>query len=255
MSLLQSNTSQLDFYDALTPLLSFSLVRAEIGKQSFGMHRLVQLSMRTWLEADKQLSKWIKESIRALTAAFPSGDYKTWADCQVLLPYAIEAISYITGDKDDMLNQAEIALSTGWYLYRTGEYKPAEKVMRMLVEARQKVLGAEHPDTLTSVSQLGSVLERQGKYKEAEAMHRRALEGLEKALGAEHPDTLTSVSQLGSVLESQGKYEEAEAMHRRDLEGLEKALGAEHLDTLTSVSQLGSVLERQGKYEEAEAMH
>jgi tetratricopeptide (TPR) repeat protein len=28
-------------------LLSFSLVRAEISKQSFEMHRLVQLSMRT----------------------------------------------------------------------------------------------------------------------------------------------------------------------------------------------------------------
>ncbi|KAF1949112.1 hypothetical protein CC80DRAFT_555727, partial [Byssothecium circinans] len=51
-----------------------------------------------------------------------------------------------------------------------------------------------HPGTLTSVSQLGSVLERQGKYEEAEAMHQRALEGREKVLGREHPDTLTSVS-------------------------------------------------------------
>jgi hypothetical protein len=32
------------------------------------------------------------------------------------------------------------------------------------------VLGVEHPDTLTSVSNPGSVLSRQGKYEEAEAM-------------------------------------------------------------------------------------
>ncbi|KAH0565003.1 hypothetical protein GP486_001601 [Trichoglossum hirsutum] len=174
ISLLQNNTSQLDFDDALAPLLSFSLVRAEIGKQSLEMHRLVQLSMKSWLKADEQLNKWIKESIKVLTAAFPSGDYKTWADCQVLLPHAREAISHVTGDEEDVLNQAKIALSTGWYLYLRGEYKTAEKVVRMSVEVSEKVLGLEHPDTLTSISNLGSVLERQGKYEEAKKMNRRA---------------------------------------------------------------------------------
>ena len=255
ISLLQNNTSQLDFDDALVPLLSFSFVRAEIGKQSFEMHRLVQLSMRRWLEADKQLSKWIKESIRVLTAAFPSGDYKTWADCQVLLPHAREAISHVTEDEEDVLNQAKIAFSTGWYLYLRGEYKTAEKVVRMSVEGNEKVRGREHLDTLTSVSDLGLVLESQGKYEEAEAMHRRALKGYEKVLGPEHPHTLTSVNNLGLVLERQGKYEKAEAMHRRALEGREKMLGPEHPDTLISVNNLGSVLRSQGKYEEAEAMH
>jgi len=46
-SLLQDNTSKLDFADALAPLLSFSLMRAEIGKQLFEMHRPVQLAMRS----------------------------------------------------------------------------------------------------------------------------------------------------------------------------------------------------------------
>jgi len=62
------------------------------------------------------------------------------------------------------------------------------------LEGREKVLGPEDPDTLTSVSNLGSVLNGLGKYEEAEAMHQRALEGREKVLGPEDPDTLTSVS-------------------------------------------------------------
>ena len=86
----------------------------------------------------------------------------------------------------------------------------------MVLVAQERVLGPEHPDTLTSVSRLSSVLESQGKYKEAEGMHRRDLEGSEKVLGPEHPDTLTSVNNLGSVLSRQGKYEEAETLHRRD---------------------------------------
>ena len=47
----------------------------------------------------------------------------------------------------------------------------------MLVKAREKVLGPEHLNTLTSVNNLGAVLLRQGKYEEAESMHRRALKG------------------------------------------------------------------------------
>jgi tetratricopeptide (TPR) repeat protein len=62
---------------------------------------------------------------------------------------------------------------------RQGTYEEAESMHRRALEGYEKVLGVEHPDTLTSVSQLGTVLERQGKYEEAESMYRRALEGYE----------------------------------------------------------------------------
>jgi Tfp pilus assembly protein PilF len=39
------------------------------------------------------------------------------------------------------------------------------------VQGLEKALGPKHPNTLTSISNLGSVLARQGKYEEAEAMH------------------------------------------------------------------------------------
>jgi len=38
------------------------------------------------------------------------------------------------------------------------------------LEGSEKVLGPEHPDTLTSINNLRSVLSRRGKYEEAEAM-------------------------------------------------------------------------------------
>jgi Tfp pilus assembly protein PilF len=60
-------------------------------------------------------------------------------------------------------------------LERQGKYEETEAMHRRALKAREKVLGPEHPYTLTSVSNLGSVLRRQGKYEEAEAMHRRAL--------------------------------------------------------------------------------
>lgn len=47
----------------------------------------------------------------------------------------------------------------------------------------EKVLGVEHPDTLTSMGNLVGVLLYQGKYEEVESLNRRALTGREKVPG------------------------------------------------------------------------
>jgi Tfp pilus assembly protein PilF len=77
-------------------------------------------------------------------------------------------------------------------LSKQGKDDEAEAMHRRDLEASEKVLGLEHPDTLTSLSHLGSMLSKQGKDDEAEAMLRRALEGFEKVLGPEHPYTLAA---------------------------------------------------------------
>ncbi|KAL2018281.1 hypothetical protein VTK56DRAFT_985 [Thermocarpiscus australiensis] len=80
----------------------------------------------------------------------------------------------------------------------------------LALQLHKKVLGKEHPDTLTSMNNLALVLRRQRKYKEAKQMHRQALQLREKVLGKEHPDMLSSMNDLALVLHSQEKYEEAE---------------------------------------------
>jgi tetratricopeptide (TPR) repeat protein len=261
---LYDGKTQLQFVEAVGPLLRFSLVRTQAGTQPdqqvkgqlLEMHSLVQLATRHWLQIHGQVNLWERASLRIMAAEFPSGQPETWAVCRTLLPHSTKLLGYsVEEDEKARLDRATMATNTGWYSMLMGEYGRAEQVERSAVTTREEVLGLEHPDTLTSVSHLGSVLSRQGKYDEAEAMHQRALEESEKVLGREHPDTLTSVINLGSVLSRQGKYEKAEAMHRRAVEGYEKALGLEHPDTLTSVSNLGSVLWRRGKYDEAEAMN
>ncbi|CAG7934218.1 unnamed protein product [Penicillium olsonii] len=254
--LVRADSDGLQFEDAVAPLISYSLIRVELETGSFDMHRLVQLSVRTWLAIHLELAQWQEKSRAIMAEIFPNGQYESWNECQRLLPHAKEVTKPICDtDDEDRLNAATILSNCGSFLDLQGAYEEAEAMHRRALETREKVLGREHRDTLTGLSNLGLVLSRQGKYEEAEAMHRRDLEGSEKVLGCEHPDTLTSVSNLGLVLSRQGKYEKAEAMHRRALEGSEKSLGHEHPDTLTSVSNLGSVLGSQGKYEEAEAMH
>ena len=56
-----------------------------------------------------------------------------------------------------------------------------------MLQIRQQVLGAEHPDTLTSKDNLARVLRDLGRYADAETEHRTALEIRTHVLGAEHP--------------------------------------------------------------------
>ena len=68
-----------------------------------------------------------------------------------------------------------------------------------LLDVRRRVLGPEHPQTLTTMGNLGCSLHGQGKYAEAETMQRELLDVQRRVLGPEHPDTLATVSNLASL--------------------------------------------------------
>jgi tetratricopeptide (TPR) repeat protein len=239
--------------DAIMILDRYALITRRPAESAFDVHRLVHQALREQLQMQGRLHECTQRTVTQLLQVFPNSDHSNRSKWRRLLPHAQYALSH--REKNDDERGTNLAENCARALQSDGQYKRAEELYMQVMESRRRVLGTEHPHTLTSVSQLGSVLLSQGKYEEAEAMHQRALEAREKVRGREHPDTLTSASQLGLVLERQGKYEEAEAMYQRALEAREKVFGREHLDTLISVSQLGSVLESQGKYEEAEAMH
>ncbi|KAK3612822.1 hypothetical protein LTR22_028443, partial [Elasticomyces elasticus] len=222
---------------------------------TFEMHRLVQLAAQIWLEASGEYQAWAEQSLCNLDKALPNGSYKNWQRCRTLYPHANLALDLKLDDRDGSLSLASVLFKAAWFMQEQGQYEAAEEMNRRALKGYEKALGPEHPNTLTSVSNLAEVLRSQGKYEAAEEMNRRALKGREKALGPEHPSTLTSVGNLAGLLESQGKYEAAEEMNRRALKGWEKALGPEHPNTLTSVGNLGKVLRSQGKYEAAEEMN
>ncbi|KFY67480.1 hypothetical protein V496_01551 [Pseudogymnoascus sp. VKM F-4515 (FW-2607)] len=253
--LLHNNTDQLLFEDSIAPLVNFSLIREHSEGGAFEMHRLVQLSTRKWVELNGQLEKWRSEAIKITARLLPGGDYETWSDCQILLPHVRTVMSFKATDQQDLLRAAAINTRLGWYYMLKGEAIRAEPILKEAVVVRERELGVNHPDTLTSVSNLASVLQSQGRYEEAESMNRRALEGSERELGINHPGTLTSVSNLASVLQSQGRYEEAEPINRRALEGYARELGVNHPKTLSIISNLASVLQSQGRYDEAESMN
>jgi tetratricopeptide (TPR) repeat protein len=122
------------------------------------------------------------------------------------------------------------------------------------METRKRVLGEEHPDTLTSMANLASTYSNQGRWKEAEELEVQVIETRKRVLGQEHPDTLISMANLASTFLDQGRLKEAEKLEVQVMETMQRVLGQEHPDTLTSMGQLASTYRNQGRWKEAEKL-
>lgn len=57
-----------------------------------------------------------------------------------------------------------------------------------VMEASKRVLGDEHPNTLTSIANLASTYWNQGGWKEAEELQVLVTEARKSVLGEGHPD-------------------------------------------------------------------
>jgi tetratricopeptide (TPR) repeat protein len=141
---------------------------------------------------------------------------------------------------------ASTASSLGSFLHDNGLYDSAEPLCSYAMEIRERILGPEHPDTLTSVNNLALLLYVKGDHAGAEPLNRRAHVARTRTLGPEHPDTLTSLSSMASLLSAIGDVAGAEPLYRRVLEVRERTLGPEHPDTLTSVNNMAFLLYAKG---------
>ncbi len=135
-----------------------------------------------------------------------------------------------------------------------GNYQEASALAEKTLSLAERVLGKEHPGTLTSVNNLAALFQDLDRLAEAEPLHKRVLEAYERVLGKEHPETLISVSNLALLYKAQGRLAEAEPFFKRALESRERTLGKEHPDTLKSVNNLALLYYAQRRYTEAEPL-
>ena len=147
--------------------------------------------------------------------------------------------------------QMELLKKVSDFLYKYAKYEKALTLHLQLLTFREKVLGAEHPDTAASYNRIGLVYAEQGDYEKALEYYFKALVILEKVLGEEHPDTAGSYNNIGLVYAKQGDYEKALEYYFKALVIREKALGVEHPDTAASYNRIGVIYAKQGDYEKA----
>ncbi len=72
----------------------------------------------------------------------------------------------------------------------------AEKICRDTLESRRRILGAEHRDTLNTISLLALIAQKQKRNKEAVALFEQALEAQLRELGNKDADTMQTAEAL-----------------------------------------------------------
>ncbi|KEY71651.1 hypothetical protein S7711_10241, partial [Stachybotrys chartarum IBT 7711] len=72
-----------------------------------------------------------------------------------------------------------------------GQWEETEKLDVQVMETRKTKLGADHPDTLTSMNNLALTYMNQDRWEEAEKLNLQVMETFQMKLGADHPHTLT----------------------------------------------------------------
>src|SRR5580658_2242976 len=106
--------------------------------------------------------------------------------------------------------EAAIPDTIGRTYTNLGLFPEARNQLERALELHCRGAGAEKPETLKTMSELGQVEDLQGKYPEAEALLSKTVAIQRRVLGSANPDTLFSMNNLAYVYYRQGKYPQAE---------------------------------------------
>jgi tetratricopeptide (TPR) repeat protein len=184
-------------------------------------------------------------------------DLTMWPIWQSLAPHAFHVFKAITSCQDCPDEAATAAADAAGLAARyqqvQGLYPQAESALRAVLTIRLRVLGPDHPHTLTTRHAIASVMDDRGNYAGAEAEYRDVLAARLPGLGPDHPTTLAIRYEIARTMAEQGHYAEAEAEYRDVLAVEMPELGPDHPDMLITRHAIASVMDDRGNYAGAEA--
>ena len=157
------------------------------------------------------------------------------------------ALSTITSDLEHMHGADAIASA----YVSAGRITEAIALFEQVLPDSIRVLGEDHPDTLTSRNNLAGAYLSAGRITEAIALFEQVLPDRIRVLGEDHPDTLASRNNLAGAYESVGRLEEVITLYEQVTKDCARVLGEDHPDTLTSRNNLAGAYESAGRLEEA----
>ncbi|MET9087670.1 tetratricopeptide repeat protein [Streptomyces sp. NPDC004237] len=144
--------------------------------------------------------------------------------------------------------------NAGLSLGRLGRWAEAGEVHRGVAAERDRLLGADHPDTLASRYEIAFTLSRTGRAADALRAYTEVARDRERALGADHPDSLAARQEIAYVLGQLGRHFEAHQAYTAVLAARQRLMGPDHPDTLRCRHNLAFNLSRLGRLEDSYRM-
>ncbi|HEY4025222.1 MAG TPA: helix-turn-helix transcriptional regulator [Candidatus Dormibacteraeota bacterium] len=222
-------------------LTRYSLVRRQ--GDGLRVHRLVQAVIRDALGPDQRA--WLSAAVRLLHAVMPEDPQlypALWPLCARLVAH-VQVLDELGGaETEESAAVGALMNGIGAYLRCQGDFERAGCAYERALSIRERALGADHPDTASTLSDLAGLLRERGELAAARPLHERALAIRESTLGRDHLDTSNSLNNLGFLLRDQGDPGGARSLLERALAIRERVLGPEHHGTATILNNLALVL-------------
>jgi DNA-binding SARP family transcriptional activator len=226
--------------DAFNALHRLSL--AQVDDAAISVHRLLQKTIRD--DACRRGDMTAAASaLAAVTAAFPDthDQPQTWPQSERLLPHALAIAAVIAKSGEEGEQLVTLLNSASAYLLGADSGPRAVDTATNANACAERILGPEHPDTLSARACLAAVYHRAGKTTEAIDLGEQVLAARVRILGPEHPDTLTTGANLSQRYWEAGRITDAIELGERVLADCERILGPEHPDTLAATLMMIAV--------------
>ena len=135
----------------------------------------------------------------------------------------------------DPLAEARLQTILGDTLRSLGSYAKAVEVLERARATRERELGADHLDTLTTLNKLAEAYGETGEKAKAIALYERVRDARTKKLGADDLDTLNTLNNLALEYMDAGPSEAIDLLQQVRNARVTK-LGADHPSTLTTLT-------------------
>ena len=242
------------FKKLISILRNYSLIMTNEHGDSFFMHRLVQLWLKTWLQRVGELEKWKVKFLSILSAAFPGDPYTDMEKCKNLFPHAVLAIDYRPADVVYLELYATVLEYASSYAAVIKDYETAEAMGEAAFGCSKESPGAENSLILRRALKLAFIFEVQSKWKPETDLIQHLYEERIESLGRHHPDTLACAAVFSVLLVRHGEKNESLAFTEGLLRECETALGPKQPDTLLIMSAVSSAYESMGQVDKAIAL-
>ena len=135
--------------------------------------------------------------------------------------------------------------------FNQNDYDTALPLFQDFVEKSKRILGEDHPDTLSALYNVANTYESMEQYGNALPLFQECMEKRKRVLGEDHPDTIKTINALAYTEYIATEYDKALPLFIECLEKMKRVLGEDHPDTLTSLNNVANTYANMGKYDTA----
>jgi len=212
--------------------------------------RIHALTARAVRENTADLAAASHAAADALLALWPQADHTT-PELTAALRANTTTLTAIAGDLLWQPHGHRLLYRAGTSLLDAGLHTTTVPYWQHMTDQATRLLGDDHPDTLTTRNNLGSSYRQAGRTVEAIGLLERLVADRTRLLGDEHLDTLTTRANLASSYRQAGRTGEAISIEERLVADRTRLLGDEHPRTLTARGNLASSYRQAGRTGEA----